>query len=185
MGHTSSVSERVAGCCIRGWMSRSLIGNNSQHAWLRADCLRVSLSDPRVIRREGWACPRPYQNGSGCWVLECELRRQAGAVHLPAWCCFRSEVCCPSLLSPPFAAQPACGATSLSLGPRALRWACRDVAGLSLGSINFLLVFLQVACAHISEQGRLVRQRFLESSQGLRAETEMFAHLRRSLIDGA
>ena len=52
---------------------------------LRADCLRVSLSDPRVIRREGWACPRPYQNGSGCWVLECELRRQAGAVHLPAW----------------------------------------------------------------------------------------------------
>ena len=137
--------------------------------WLRADCLRVSLSDPRVIRREGWACPRPYQNGSGCWVLECELRRQAGAVHLPAWCCFRSEVCCPSLLSPPFAAQPACGATSLSLGPRALRWACRNVAGLSLGSINFLLVFLQVACAHISEQGRLVRQRFLESSQGLRA----------------
>ena len=67
----------------------------------------------------------------------------------------------------------------------AKRWACRNVAGLSLGSINFLLVFLQVACAHISEQGRLVRQRFLESSQGLRAETEMFAHLRRSLIDGA
>ena len=137
---------------------------------LRADCLRVSLSDPRVIRREGWACPRPYQNGSGCWVLECELRRQAGAVHLPAWWAAsgRRFVAHP-LLSPPFAAQPACGATSLSLGPRALRWACRDVAGLSLGSINFLLVFLQVACAHISEQGRLVRQRFLESSQGLRA----------------
>ena len=77
-------------------------------AWLRADCLRVSLSDPRVIRREGWACPRPYQNGSGCWVLECELRRQAGAVHLPAWWAASSQrVCCPSLkaiLKEPFAA---------------------------------------------------------------------------------